>query len=378
MKVFYISSATIPSRTANSIHVMKMAQAFKQQGHAVELLSPMRYPVSMEETAGNLWKRYGITDLFPIRWLPENKIFRNYDYALRAAFDAWKHQPDLVFTRNVPAATVTAWLGIPTICESHAPTMSGGEKWSLQWLIRAPGFQKLIVISQPMKTKFLQFIGPPERIHVFPDGVDLKQFEALPEPTVARQTLGVPLGKRTFGYAGHLYEGRGVELIFELAQNRPEDQFLIMGGTEAAIQNYARLAENQNLANLIFLGFIENHDLPTHLAACDILLMPYQRKVTISGGGDTAAWMSPLKMFEYMACRRVVIASDLPVLREVLNEQNSFLCDPSNPQEWLEAIEKVAQNPPCAAKIAKQAQQDVLKYSWQARVKAILKDVPLI
>jgi hypothetical protein len=67
--------------------------------------------------------------------------------------------------------------------------------------------------------------------------------------------------------------------------------------------------------------------------------MPYERSVAVSGGGDTADVCSPMKMFDYMAAGRAIISSDLPVLQEVLNEQNAVFCSPDAPDQWEQALE---------------------------------------
>lgn len=158
--------------------------------------------------------------------------------------------------------------------------------------------------------------------------------------------------------------------IFELAKHRKEEQFLILAGTHKDLETYSPLAHQKNLSNVVMKGFIDNQDLPLHLAACDVLLLPGQLSGQAQPHKNLLA--CPLKLFEYMACRRVVVASDLPVLREVLNEKNSVLCDPSHPKNWLDALEKIAHAPQWKNQLAQQAQKDALNYSWQARVDVIL------
>ena len=103
--------------------------------------------------------------------------------------------------------------------------------------------------------------------------------------------------------------------------------------------------------------------------------MPYQRKVQERGGGDTAKWMSPMKMFEYMASGRVIVSSDLPVIREVLNENNSYLVDPENIQEWINVIKEIINNKDMAIDKADKAKEDVLQYTWHDRAKQIIRSI---
>jgi len=74
-----------------------------------------------------------------------------------------------------------------------------------------------------------------------------------------------------------------------------------------------------------------------------------------------------MKMFDYMACRRAIISSDLPVIGEVLNETNAVLCPPEDPEAWAAALQALYQDQPRRLHLAQQALQDVKRFTWQAR-----------
>ena len=106
---------------------------------------------------------------------------------------------------------------------------------------------------------------------------------------------------------------------------------------------------------------------------CDILLAPYQQNLQIANKGEnTSGFMSPLKIFEYMAAKKAIICSDLPVLREVLNDSNAILVSPLKIQEWIAAIEKLMDDR-IRARFAASAYDDVKKnYTWNKRAHNIL------
>ena len=74
--------------------------------------------------------------------------------------------------------------------------------------------------------------------------------------------------------------------------------------------------------------------------------------------------MSPIKIFEYMSYKKAIIASDMPVLREILNERNSILVDPSKIKDWIGAIEKLKSYQQ-RDKISNQAIIDFKEYTWK-------------
>jgi glycosyltransferase involved in cell wall biosynthesis len=106
----------------------------------------------------------------------------------------------------------------------------------------------------------------------------------------------------------------------------------------------------------------------------DILLAPYEKKVSIFGSnkGDTSKFMSPLKIFEYMSHKKPIIASDLPVIREILNEKNSILVKPDDIELWINSIEKL-KNLQNREVIANQALSDFYNYTWKNRAQLVVK-----
>ena len=110
-------------------------------------------------------------------------------------------------------------------------------------------------------------------------------------------------------------------------------------------------------------------------AACDVLLMPYQRRVSASSGGDIGSFLSPMKMFEYLACGRVIISSNLPVLLEVLNETNAILLPPEDPALWVSAILEIKEDHTRRETLGNNARRDAKSYTWESRAARIFSAV---
>jgi glycosyltransferase involved in cell wall biosynthesis len=356
------------------MQVMKVCQAMVQEGHDVFLTSP-QWLKSVPADNGDLWQHYGLSVTFPVVWVNSRDPFLRRLYGWRAVRRAHAWGADLIYTRDPGSAAIASVLGISTVLEVH--DLPGGKFGPLYFLafLKGKGFHRLVLISRALQrlmgNRYPALQGDKD-ILVAPDGVDLERFGDLPNPLEARRGLGLPPESFTVGYSGHLYPGRGVGLICELARRCPQITFLLMGGNPEAVVARREQAERLRISNLVFTGFVRNAQLPLYQAACEVLLMPYQRKVEASSGGNIASVLSPLKMFEYMASGRLIVSSDLPVLREVLNESNSVLCDPEDVIAWQAAIERAGANQAWRERLATQARIDVEQYTWRRRVRRIL------
>jgi glycosyltransferase involved in cell wall biosynthesis len=373
MKIAYISNSSIPSRAANSIHVMKVCQAFSDQGHDVTLLAPDRVN-SYEKGVKDIYAYYGVRSNFKVvkvLWLNFLKG-KSYFYGLFAAIRAILLGADLVYARHLYGAFFASLFGRKVIFESHAPISTGSklDLWLFKTTIGKKNFANLVVITFALKDYYLEnYPQLINRIIVAPDGADPVD-EKIEVFDFANNKERLQIG-----YVGHLYPGRGVEIIIKLAELCDWADFHIIGGTESDI-NYWK--DSSNTINTTFHGFVTPVVAERMRVACDVLLAPYQNSVAVSGGsGNTVQWMSPLKIFEYMAAGKIIISSDLPVLHEVLEDnKNALLCEATNADDWAKKIEVIRDNPGQMKIIAQQGLKDfTTRYSWLSRVKTILEAI---
>jgi len=226
-------------------------------------------------------------------------------------------------------------------------------------------------LSKVIEKRFAIAI-PEKSFVVAPDGVDDARYQALPQPVEARKQLALTEGL-TAVYTGGFYKGRGLELLVELARVFPQVHFLWVGGKPEAVAGWKTVIDNLNIRNIQLTGFIPNEKLPLYQAAGDILLMPFGKSVSGSSGGNTADVCSPLKMFEYMAAGRAILTSDLPVLREVLNENNALFYAIENFEDLKSKFTILFGDADLRNKLARQARLDVAQYTWQERMQNIVR-----
>ncbi|HWC09959.1 MAG TPA: glycosyltransferase [Acidimicrobiales bacterium] len=385
MRITYVSNSEIPSRTANSVQVMKMCQAMAQSGHDVTLLAPGG-SVERLEAVGSVWHHYGVSPAFRIRWLAIPRSLPDplpsYLYAARAAaYCCSKGKASLVYARHLFGALAAARMRRRVVFEAHdLPVTYGrlGPRW-FERLLEQASLERLVVTTHALQ-EFLDERWPDlltgNDVVVAPNGVDLERFEQLPDAAEARRRLGIASRGFVAGYAGQLYAGRGIEVLLELARRRSDIGFLVVGGDPDAVKAYKDAVTRQQCTNVTFTGFVASPELPLLLAACDALLMPYQPLVTVAGGRvNEAGWMSPLKVFEYLASGRAILASRLPVLREVLNDDNAVLVNATDIDAWESALDRLTRDDQWRKSLGTQARRDAERYTWKHRVETCLQSL---
>ncbi len=287
------------------------------------------------------------------------------------------HQRNLIVSRNLYAALV---LGVifrkPLVFETHQ--IEFGFRGFFQKAIIQCDHIVTVVISQ----KLLELLSEHHEVNLRQPLVlhDAAIAEENPtSPSLRRRDLHELLGSdvnewsHVCGYFGHLYYGRGIEIIEAMAKKRPEFLFLVYGGNDSEVLRRKNLNKQKNLR---FMGFVPHPLAKKVMKAVDSLLMPYQEKVSIGAPGhDTGEWMSPMKMFEYMSTGVPIISSNLPVLREVLvNRKNAILVKPSDVDDWLAGLDSLHADPALSSRIGEQSFKDLQeRYTWKARAKAILE-----
>jgi glycosyltransferase involved in cell wall biosynthesis len=370
LKLFYLSASEVPSRAANSVNVMKMSHAFARMGHQVTLFARPG-GASTNQTPFDF---YGVDPTFEIAtqgW-PRIPALGGQWYALRTWRRARKlGAPDLCYGRHVPSLLRAAQRGCAARLEVHAPPDSPLQSFQLSQLIAQRAFEALVCISDALRAEYLRLFPSlrSRRIIVAHDGADAQPRRPL--PASASPLRGRPDAPR-IGYIGHLYAGKGMEIIVELARSLPEMDFHVVGGTEADLQKW-RAA--YSFSNLIMYGYVPHGQLPRFMDEFDVVLAPYQRSVsTMGGGGDVSKWMSPLKLFEYMAAGKAILVSDLPVLREVIDDGVAgLLCEPADPSSWAGALRRLVGSPQLRRTMGENARELLTrKYTWSRRAAEVL------
>ena len=353
----------IPSDTANSIQVMKVCQAFTQLGHDVILLVPG--PQSKDVLPNTLLIHYGLQTLFKIEWLParNRRLF-----PWMATTRARRLGAELLYVWPVQSAVFGLLFGLPSMLELHDfPSGYFGPLW-FRLFLHIPGHKRILPITDALRCDLN--LSKAQTV-ISPNGVELERYNSLPDPEAARRTLRLP-DAPTVMCTGHLYAGRGTDLFLTLAEKNPFASFIWVGGRPDDLETWRLRAAH--LANVTFTGFIPNERIPLYQSSADVLLMPYERTIAGSSGGNSADICSPMKMFEYMASGRAILTSDLPVLHEVLDEETAIFCPPEDSGAWEKALGGLLSDEHRRRMLGQHARKAVKRYSWLERASRVLDD----
>ena len=364
MKTVYIAKAKIPSKSANSVHVMKISEALAGLCENFELIVP-ELP-ERNQVDDNDFAYYGVKpfNILKISIAPKG-IMNRYGFPVKSVWRARKARK--VITRDPLVAFIAVVCGKQVVLDLHGDLkhLCGRAyrmiKW--KWFVNNERLH-LVMISAGLQKYYMKQYGVPEtKSRVLPDGYTEADFAGIRQTEILQ---GSPLN---IGYCGSFIEGKGLGIIDSLAKLDSENRYHLFGGTREDAEKELM----EKLPNNVFChGYISHAQIAAKLNEQDILLLPNQMQ-QVCKGENIGEVTSPIKMFEYMASGRVIIASDLPVLREILNETNCYFAIPDDADSWRKVIEHVAANREEAVTKAHKAKQDVKQYTWNIRAEKMLE-----
>lgn len=375
MRLIYLANQRIPTEKAYGIQIAKMCEAFADAGLDVTLAAPRRGKGIIPDP----FDYYSLRRNFKVKYLNPPDFYwpgkldflafwiKNFFSAWVLARHALKTKPDIIYSRDeLPLYFLSFFKGAENLFfEIHR--FSKSKSWFLR-RFRKLGI-KVIAISGGIKNELIKFGFPEQNILVAHDGVDLAQFDLKLPTDESRGKLNLPPGF-LIGYVGQFKTmgvEKGVYTAIEALEFLPSDAKLaLVGGREEEIKEYRNFASRLDVASrVIFVSKVSHSLVPFYLKACDVLIAPFPNTEHF------AQYMSPLKLFEYMASAKPIVVSNLPTIREILGEEDAVFVQPGKPNSLSEGIRAVMDNQELAKKIAHNSFVKVQNYSWWARTQSI-------
>jgi glycosyltransferase involved in cell wall biosynthesis len=353
-ELIYLGRSRLHRNRANLIQTLHTVAALTELGVSTRLyLPPWHRLVTLEQRL----KEMGIdsspdiraSQLLHKRW-PPTAFARFHRRLLRKA--------RAIYVRSEHLCLALASVGIRHHFEIHTlrPLIRQGQLDALIAYHRQGVVDRLIPISQRAAQALIDAGADKERIHVSPSGVDLSAFEGVTPLQASR--ISAP----RMVYLGRISRDRGLAILLHLARQHL-GQLLLVGDKDDEIP----ITEG-----LTYRSPVPHRQVPSLYDESEMVLLPYQPDLIHADS------ISPMKLFEAMAAGRIIVASDIPTLREILTDgQNALLVDPRDPSAWEEAVKRLRHQPELAERLARQAREDAAAYGWHQRAEDIARAIGL-
>lgn len=367
----------MPTEKVHGLQIMKMCESFAVTDINVELVVPNRSNKRFNEI--NPYEYYTVKQNFIIKKIKSlDPVFlirlKNGFYikiqALFFYFSLFFHlffkrnsKDYILYCRDSYLLPLLLFFSKKVIWECH--DLPNNKKYYVKYWKKC---HRIITITNGLKKALINLDIDNGKILTSPDAVELERFSNIKESKEEiRKKLNFPLDKNIIIYSGHLYKWKGTQVLADASRFLTNKELIVfVGGMEEDIINFKKANKQYN--NILIVGHEPYDKIPLYLKSADLLILPNSAESDIS-----RLYTSPLKLFEYMASGRPIISSNLPSLREILNENNAILVKPDSSEDLANGINRALKNRDFSDKISSQAYQDVQKYTWQKRANNILK-----
>lgn len=371
-KIYYIANAKMPTPKAHGIQIAKMAEAMIRAGADLKLVVPARHA-----TLQSMKEFYGLGVDVP---LVKISVFDTYNYGklgfalgtltfMTASFLylLWKKligEKFIIYTIDIDQFS---FVFLPLIGKRLFAEIHDAKQWSIPFRILFSKAKGIIVINKIIKKEIIETFGAStDKIIVHPNGIDLQQFDIRLPKEKARNALKMPVNKPIALYSGRFYNWKGLEIILRAAQEIDKETLIyLVGGSEDELKKIS--GENAIPRNIVCVGAKDYKEMPMWLAASDVLVVLGTKKNDYS-----YLHTSPMKLMEYMASSRPIVASRTPANLEIVGENEAVFYAPDDHRDLAEKINGILKNPEKFGHLIDGAREKVNSLSWDSRAQSVL------
>ena len=337
-KIYYITYSAIPSILPSSLQIINTCENLSKNKNLVTLIKPGTglKNISIKQFYG-LKENIKIKEFSSIKSFPRG--FNYYLYSFYCLYYIIQKKNPIIITRNYFVCFLLLIFKKKIILEIHHDTNIEGRlnKFILKYFnfLNKKNLINIIAISKSVKNLFIKkYFVDSKKITVLPSGSSLK----------ANKLPTLNYNKRfKIGYFGSISSSKGIKTLINLSMIDQENDYYIYGGSKKEIQKLKN--QNQN-KNLYLNEYISYKNLPKIMLKMNILTLPYTKIINSAGEvDDISLYTSPLKLFDYMATGKIIISSNLKVLREIIGDRNAYLINNfENIYEWRQKIQLAKKN----------------------------------
>lgn len=386
MKIVYIATVRFPTEKVHGAAIAKMCEAFIKKGASLEFLVPKR--TQSFNLKNKDWRRfYNIKKGFKVKKLwcldilaplgesfsflkPFSFLLLNFSFHFSLFFYFIKKEAEIVYTREVLPIPLLLLFKKRIFVELHDwPSGKPANCFYKLFLKKAQG----IICISPFLVKKAKRVKTPKKIFLSPSAVGQEFFRKLKKKT-ARKKLKLPINKKIIAYSGKLTKEKGLKTLLAAAKRvskKKDILFLLIGSSFIAGEDKEISKIAKKTKNILYLGYKPYNKIPFYLKAADILVLPNSGKTEEK---IYKKYTSPVKLYEYLASGKPVIASKIPALEKTVEEKRQVLFfKPDNSKELAEKILTVLEDKKLARFLAERGRNFALKHTWDKRSQKVLK-----
>ncbi len=367
MKMYYVVNARLPNKKAYSIQIAKMCEAFVEAGVDLTLVIPRTRASRVSLKQFHDLRVEVPTHILPgVDWYAGGRIpffLSSLVFMLMSAIflvaKRVRGERAVVYTIDMDSfsyARLPLW-GLPVFAEMHTGKSNTFENRS--FFRKAAGVIATNVHNDP-RANGMEL--PNLNLIIEPNGVDLSLYREVKGKEEARDLLHVPHDKKVALYLGRLLDWKGLEVLTDLAREMPDIALYVVGGN---IVEWEKTVGTVVPENLIIAGESESSEVPLWLAAADALLM-----LGTKHSEESFRHTTPMKVYEYMAARRPVVAAATPALKSFIAEGDVYWYTPDDAHALAEGVRRALESTDEA--MLERARAIAEQHSWAKRAERIL------
>lgn len=384
MKILYHHRTA--SKDGQAVHIEEMVTALREAGHEVRVVAPGERSQAGQAMGAEVgWVRQ-LRERLPRALYEGLELGYSLVAYRRLARAAREFRPDVVYERYnlylLAGCLLRRRLGVPLLLEVNAPLAQERARFGAglglprlaQWAEGAAwhGADAVLPVTRVLAREVQARGVPAQRLHVIPNGINRHHFESAPGPAQAKAALGYG-HELVLGFTGFVRDWHGVDRVLRwlALPDAPAGARLLVVGDGPARADLQRLAGELGLQDRVqFTGVVDRERVPALVAAFDVALQP-----------AVVPYASPLKLFEYLALGKAVIAPRRPNIEEVLQDGvNAVLFDEGTPGDFEAALGRLCRDAALRARVAAGAAASIATQglTWQdnaQRVTAIAQQL---
>ena len=334
MKILY--HHRIASKDGQYVHIEEITNALRDQGHEIVMVEPDAINQKEFGESSSLVKNLRsklpsfVHELFEF-------FYCLLDY-LKLHKAIRKHQPDCIYERYNLFFPSGIWakkrFSLPLLLEVNSPLFEERSKHDHISLTRLANWSEKYVwnnadhvlpVTQVLAKKVIARGVAKNNISVIHNGINRRQFSRIPDMKDAKAALGFA-DHQILGFTGFAREWHGLDRVLDIiSQLEDASWLLLIVGDGPVRENLQQKAQSLGIADKVrFTGIVPRNRIPEYVACFDIALQP-----------DVVEYASPLKLFEYLALGKAILAPDRPNIREVLTDgENAILFDADDNRDF--------------------------------------------